>query len=316
MTRLSIVIPVVGRTNAFEAGLVSVLTQRPENCEILAVFNGPYADPYSLEDEVRFVQAPSGASWTQSVNRGILAANGEIVHVLDAGASVAEGWTEPACEALSEPTCSAACATIQNNGKSGDWAGQVLSQGRMQRTRLKLLKRKRRRDLLLPKLTPLAEASYFRREDVLTLCGLSELLPPDLAVADLALRMKTAGGEVSYQASAPVTTLGLPVHSAFAQGLGQERFFLSQLERVHVPTLAFRALAGLPSLLIGRIGPASGIARFIGRLAAWLTYGKTRDERGQQEHLIAELAEQLERRSELVSRPKKRREERTQRLVA
>ena len=51
MSRLSIVIPVLGSLDGLEDTLVSVLENRPADCQIVVVLNQPYDDPYDLKDE-------------------------------------------------------------------------------------------------------------------------------------------------------------------------------------------------------------------------------------------------------------------------
>ena len=63
MPRLSIVIPVLGNVEGLEDTLVSVLENRPVDCQIVVVLNRPYDDPYDLKDEVCFVEAPPGAGF-------------------------------------------------------------------------------------------------------------------------------------------------------------------------------------------------------------------------------------------------------------
>src|SRR5438552_8233728 len=82
--RLSCVIPAVGTTLDLETTLVSVLEHRPDDCQIIVVVNQPYADPYGLSDEVRFVAA-KGASLSACATLGIQLSDGEIVHVLATG---------------------------------------------------------------------------------------------------------------------------------------------------------------------------------------------------------------------------------------
>ncbi len=299
MSRLSIVIPVVGRTAAFEAGLVSVLTERPAECEILAVLNGPYDDPYELDDEVRYVQAPSGANWVESVNRGVLAAKSPFVHILDAGANVANDWAEAPIAALSAPKCSAVAVAVKTPGQRHEFAGQVVSQGRVQRIRPHRLKRTRSR---LP-LAPLPAGGFYRREDLLTLCGLSEQLSPDLAIAELVLRLREAGGQTVFAAESKITCAELPPSSAFSRGVAEERFFLAQLEDVKLATMAIRAAKGLPSLLMGKLGPLSGMAKLAGRTRAWFGLAGIREQRDQQLRLVAELAAQIEDREEQSQAP-------------
>ena len=54
MARLAIVITDGGSIESLESTLVSVLENRPPDCEVLVALAGPYADPYELSGEVRF----------------------------------------------------------------------------------------------------------------------------------------------------------------------------------------------------------------------------------------------------------------------
>ena len=58
MPRLSIVIPVLGNLDRLEDTLVSVLANRPADCQVVVVLDQPYADPYDLKDEVQFIELP------------------------------------------------------------------------------------------------------------------------------------------------------------------------------------------------------------------------------------------------------------------
>jgi hypothetical protein len=45
--RLSIIIPVLGSSTRLESTLVSVLENRPPDCEILVLLGAPYDDPFA-----------------------------------------------------------------------------------------------------------------------------------------------------------------------------------------------------------------------------------------------------------------------------
>jgi len=92
--RLSIVIPALGDMLLLEQGLVSVLTHRPDECEVIVVLNGPYADPYDLTDEVTFVRAPNGADWRTSIQHALDRCQAPIVHLLDPGVEVSARWCD------------------------------------------------------------------------------------------------------------------------------------------------------------------------------------------------------------------------------
>jgi len=90
---LSIVIPTSTDTAALEETLVSVLENRPDDCEIIVALGCPYGDPWNIRDEVRFVQAPAGSTLVGCVNLGVASSVGDVVHILAAGWRATEGWT-------------------------------------------------------------------------------------------------------------------------------------------------------------------------------------------------------------------------------
>ncbi len=95
--RLSIVVPVGNCIEAYENTLVSVLENRPVDCEVLVAHDGSYDDPFDLSDEVRFIVA-SSSRMTDLVSAAAAAAKGRFVHVIAEGICATEGWTEPALE--------------------------------------------------------------------------------------------------------------------------------------------------------------------------------------------------------------------------
>ena len=92
--RLSIVIPTLADTAALEETLVSVLENRPDDCEIIVALACEYADPWNICEEVRFVQAPAGSSLVGCINLGVSSSRGEVISVLAAGWRATEGWTD------------------------------------------------------------------------------------------------------------------------------------------------------------------------------------------------------------------------------
>jgi len=92
--RLSIVIPTPADTAALEETLVSVLENRPDDCEIVVPLGCEYADPWNIAEEVRFVQAPAGSSLVGCINLGIASSRGEVISILAAGWRATEGWAD------------------------------------------------------------------------------------------------------------------------------------------------------------------------------------------------------------------------------
>lgn len=95
---LSIVVPTVSDTAALEETLVSILENRPADCEIVVPLACRYDDPWNIGEEVRFVTAPPHSSFAACVNLGIASSRGEVVHVLAAGWRATVGWADAALE--------------------------------------------------------------------------------------------------------------------------------------------------------------------------------------------------------------------------
>jgi len=104
--RLSIVIPALGSFDLLETTLLSVFDHRPDDCEIVVVHRGDYADPYELDGEVRFVIADA-QDWISAANAGIAAAGAPIVHLLARGVEVEEAWTDRPLNRFANPNVAA-----------------------------------------------------------------------------------------------------------------------------------------------------------------------------------------------------------------
>ena len=130
MIRLSIIIPLLGDEKRLDDTLVSVLENRPSNCEIIVVHNVPYDDPYQLAGEVRFVEAPPTATAAECLNLGLDAGRAPVVHVLACGVEVSSGWADAAIRHLGDAEV-AAVATVVS---SKDDPRKVVSAGLGYRT--------------------------------------------------------------------------------------------------------------------------------------------------------------------------------------
>ena len=97
---LSIVVPAPSDTAALEATLVSVLENRPPDCEIVVPHGFAYGDPWHIGDEVRLLPAPPGSGLAACANVGIAASAAPAVHVLAAGWLATPGWTAQPLELL------------------------------------------------------------------------------------------------------------------------------------------------------------------------------------------------------------------------
>jgi hypothetical protein len=195
VSRLSIIIPTLGDWQSLEATLVSVLQNRPPRSEVVVVFNRPYDDPYELCDEVRFVAAPPHARMVELLNAGFAAARAEVLHVLLCGATVVDGWTEPALRHFNDaqtaavaplvldaacPTQVATAGSVWSPGgrrgcfASGLSADTVLTTGRHW-------------------FGPDIVGGFYRRTSVADVAALDATLPIDLALIDLGMRLVASG---------------------------------------------------------------------------------------------------------------------------
>ena len=71
MFSLACIIPVIGDTEGLETTLLSVLERRTDDCEVLVVLNSPYSDPYRLQGEIQFLQAPQGTGLVGCINSAL-----------------------------------------------------------------------------------------------------------------------------------------------------------------------------------------------------------------------------------------------------
>jgi GT2 family glycosyltransferase len=192
--RLSIVIPCPGGGEQFEETLVSVLQNRPDDCEVLVIYPGVYSDPYNLRGEVDFVEAPLGATLLELVNIGFESAGGEVVHVLQCGVEVDEGWTTDVTQRFDSPQVGA--VSPQLLGKQTDFPATIgVSYGLGGHRRVCCIDpaRKRGTEQSHVVLGPTLVAAFYRRDAVLSVGGVDVTLGEELADVDLALSLQEAG---------------------------------------------------------------------------------------------------------------------------
>ena len=96
LPKLSIVIPALDSLELLEGTLVSVLQNRPDECELVVLLNRAYDDPYDLAGEVRFVVLPEMNTLGSALRSALELCRGSILHVLSAGVEVEEGWADAA----------------------------------------------------------------------------------------------------------------------------------------------------------------------------------------------------------------------------
>lgn len=229
MPRLSIVIPCLGGAAEFDGALVSVLQNRPANCEVIVAHTQDYDDPYNLRGEVEFIHLPEGGP-IDLLNAALEQASGEIIHFLGCGLQTTDGWTEPALAHFDDPQVAAVAPvvlavdrhTVLSAGVGWSAGGSrfVISDQRVTspgngRLRAKIL-------------GPTLAAAFYRRDVLQALDGFDAAIGIDLADVSVALALESLG---QLHVSEPNSQLIRPTgHEAaysgeFARSRDAERLF-------------------------------------------------------------------------------------------
>lgn len=232
VARLSIIIPTLGNWELLEDTLVSVLQHRPACSEIVVVHNHRYDDPYDLKDEVRFVAAPAKSCLVDLMNRGMAAAEADVLHLLACGAAVDDGWTTAALRRFTESRVgSVAPLVVDVDDRSRSvtagclWShsGEHLAYG----------SGKKADDIRTDDaqwVGPDPAAAFYRRTALGEVGLFDATMPPRLAAIDLALRLRRAGHRSVLE---PVSRVSLATRlvlhgSPFTYAWHGERLFWRQ----------------------------------------------------------------------------------------
>ncbi|HUY31387.1 MAG TPA: hypothetical protein VMV69_01295 [Pirellulales bacterium] len=249
MPRLSILIPALSCAERLEHTLVSVLANRPEQCEVVVVLAHPYDDPYDLVDEVRFVAARRGAGLAECANLGLRECRAPFVHLLACGAAVEEGWTQAPLRQFSDQRLAAVAPLVLDEHDPA----RVLSAGLeyhpsgVRRLRGQGLSSAEARSLGPTILGPTAQAAFYRRAAVApTQAFFDASLGDPLADSDLALRLRQAGYWARFEATSIVYhSADPPPVAGFVAARHAERLFWR-----HAPAAGLTRSIALHSLLV------------------------------------------------------------------
>lgn len=195
MSRLSILIAMTHEPKRLEQTLVSVLENRPADCEVIVVHDGSYRDPYELDGEVCFVAAPANATELEMLRLGLHAAHAPIVHLLECGAEVGPDWSDEAVQLFDDPQT----ASVVPVAIDADHPDQLVSlgieylDGGMRRLRGS---RQRWPDdswAAHAPVGPSLSAAFYRRETLVLVGGLDTTVGAGWADVDIALGLRAAG---------------------------------------------------------------------------------------------------------------------------
>jgi hypothetical protein len=275
--RLSIIIPCLGGAADFDGTLVSVLQDRPADCEVLVAHSETYTDPYALRGEVQFVESPA-TSLVELLNAALDATSGEVVHILGCGLEASEGWTSPALKhfddqdvaAVSPVVLSADHETIMAAGIRWSMGGarhvvtdrRIISRG-SGRLRAKIL-------------GPLLTAAFYRRDVLVALGGFETTLGDELADVGLALAIQSLGRLHVAEPASQLRHLAGQMRSplpGFTAARSAERLFC-RFAAAHgwTPALALHSLT-IAGDSIRQAPRLSMLQSLAGRASAWLEIG-------------------------------------------
>lgn len=228
MPRLAIIIRAAGSVESLEATLVSVLENRPADCEVLVALNAPYHDPYQLGDEVRFVQATPRSGPVEAINQALATARSPFVHLLASGCVATEGWTAPALQRFGDRQLAAVAPLVMD----GEPHGPIYAAGLGYRLsgRRTLVARGQSEFTAAHQASIVGAcgfAAFYRKAALELVGGFCPQLGPAQADVDLALSLRSAGLSVAVEPQSRVVATGDVDggESPFARALHEERLF-------------------------------------------------------------------------------------------
>jgi hypothetical protein len=292
--RLSIVIPCLGGAAEFEGTLVSVLQNRPADCEVLVLHAEPYDDPYALRGEVQFIHAAAD-TLVGLLNNALQRAAGEILHIIGCGVEMTEASIVSAVPHFDDPEVAAVSPVIQ----SADGANIVAAGVRWSLGGARRVVADRR--LLLPGTArlraaitgPTLAAAFYRRDVVAALDGFDASVGDGLADVEMALAIQQLGRLHICEPASRFLLSGNSLRTngagAFARGRTCERLFWRYAHcRGLVASLLCHPLAALWTT-VTESAQLSSIAALAGRASATIEFGNS----GRNERRLAAAAERL-----------------------
>lgn len=276
--RLSIVVPVLDDPARMNDTLVSILENRPEDCEIIVVLNGPYDDPYDLKHEVTFLEAPRTASLVECINRGIAVSGAPVVHVLGCGLLATSTWADVALSAFADPALAAVVPVavdrldvnriVSGGAKLRRWGSVVQLPGQTAAESHPVVA------------DPDVFAVFVRKAALPQFAPVSRAVGDRLALLDLTMKLKAAGGACRLAPASRVVGLpadALPNEGAIKSGLYAERLYWRWLPQLGGWwTVPLHGAAVLSELVTTIVRP-SNLLKAAGRLAALFSLRRFRD---------------------------------------
>ena len=250
-----------------ENTLVSVLSNRPDDCEILVPHAASYDDPYELAEEVDFLKMKAGCTKSKLIAHAIGTSDGDYVHLLSPGCEVEEGWCEGALRQFQTETIGSVAPAIAHDAAEETatvgLARGCLGRRRCLRGRLAL----RNRKLLAAVVGPTSAAGFYRRSALDQVGGWPARMGEYFADLDVALSLSEAGYETALDPSTVIirSASAGTSNGAFGKSRDQERVFWRHQGGI-VATVMHPTVAIVQCLLAG--GPVAMFMSAAGKLAS------------------------------------------------
>jgi hypothetical protein len=300
VARLSIVIPCLGDAAEFDGALVSVLQNRPRDCEVIVAHRQPYDDPYGLADEVTFLHCDAD-SLVELVNEALSEASGEILHVLGCGLEVSENWTAAPLAHFTDPDVASVSPLVFDRDQKLLAAGVCCSLGGARRvaTNPRLVEAgsgRLRAKILGATLT----AGFYRRDCLAALGGFEQSMTDQLADVAAALAFQALGKLHVVEPASRLTKITDPTtqkKSSLKRARALERlYWRSAADHSPALTLPFHA-AHVAADCAQQLSELRLLPALVGRALAFCELGAVRRYTEQLESARQTLAELSELRA-------------------
>jgi hypothetical protein len=276
VSRLAIVIPAVSGVESLEATLISVLENRPADCEVIVAASFAYDDPYDLAGEVHFMAAPDQTDFVGCANLGLGAAAAPVVHILADGCTVSDGWADVAVKHFDDPRVAAVAPLVLDTERRKRVLAAGVEYGaggaRRQPTgRLDRLQAAGAKTVF----GACVFAGFFRKSALDGVGGLTAVTGTTLADVELACQLGRMGYHAVCEPAAEVFSSRAPLarESAFRQGFYCERQFWRNAGSVGwAKSLVMHPITIAADTLVNLTGPAA-VLRLCGRLWACCQVG-------------------------------------------
>ena len=200
MASLTIIIPFLKNmeTELLEETLVSVLANRPKDCDIIVVNAADYEDHWQIwEEGVVFCMADSDTGLMEAINIGIQNAQAPVVHIILCGCQVKEGWTQKAVVRFEQSNVAAVVPIVEVAG--GQSAPNAIRGTAYTRDGVILPLAGGKTQPPHSFLAPTVMGAFFRTDTLVDIGGFDTSLDPRFSFVDTALLLEAIKRKTVYE---------------------------------------------------------------------------------------------------------------------